>query len=256
MDISNRMSATITGRRDQTRAIPDAILGGRTKGRFAEIPLVRFIQQLPTALVVAASCVFIGALILIVIAVVGRADKSNYDIIKDVVIPLLGPIVAICIPTLLFYIIPLGQNQRKTTLDLFIVYNTEDMRIARNEGWKHFVTDRQALSPPERNRTLDDFLRYLTEPDVNRLVSSEVHAIYQKTSRVLDFFGVLDHCLERNTVAREMISSFFGYYYLWWRDEIMIPLRSRPLIERGEPRYLPTWWKELKYLDALCGQQR
>jgi hypothetical protein len=216
----------------------------------------RFFRQFPATLLVVAGCVLIGAFCLFLGANLHRAEKTNYELIKDIIIPLLGPVVAICIPTVLCYLIPLGQNQQKTTLDLFNIYNTEDMRIARNEGWKHFVTDRQLLAPSERDRLLDDFLRYLTEPDVNRMIPAEKHALYQKTSRVLDFFGVLDHCLERNTVAREMIQSFFGYYYLWWRDEIMIPLRERPLMLHGEPRYLPAWWKELKYLDELCVRTR
>ena len=221
-----------------------------------EVPPVRFLKQIPSALLLVAGCGLVTVIVLVIVALLAKAEKSSYDLIKDVVIPVIGPIVAILIPTVLFYIIPLGQNQQKNAIDLFNIYNTEDMRIARNEGWKHFVSDRQALSPPDRNRILDDFLRYLTEPDVNRQVPSDIHALYQKTSRVLDFFGVLDHCLERNTIAREMIYSFFGYYYLWWRDEIMIPLRERPLMQHGLPRYLPAWWKELKSLDEMCERRR
>lgn len=218
--------------------------------------MVRFVKQLPAVLSIVAGCVLFGVFTLVVVALASRAEKSSYDLIKDVVIPMLGPVVAICIPTILLYVIPLSQNQQKTAIDLFNIYNDEDMRVARNEGWKHFVTDRLAHSPAERDRTLDDFLRFLAEPDVNRMIDPVVHAVYQKTSRVLDFFGVLDHCLERNTVAREMIHSFFGYYYQWWRDEIIAPLRSRARSEHSEPRYLPAWWRELKYLDSLCERMR
>src|SRR5262249_48082387 len=161
--------------------------------------------------------------------------------VKDVIVPLVGPIVAIFVPTLLLYVLPLSQNQQKAAVDLFAAYHGENMRESRNLAWKHFVSEARALPEAERARRLDDYLRYLTEPEVNRTVPAETDALYQKTSRVLDFFVMVNDCLERDTVDRNMVRSFLAYYYLWWHDEILVPLRERPLQPSRNLKYYPLW---------------
>ena len=215
-----------------------------------EIPLVRFIKQIPVPLRLVCGAVLLIVTALVIGAGISGAGRSGYDLIKDIVIPLVSPIVAIFIPTILFYVIPLTQNQQKGAIDLFTIYNDEEMRIARNEGWTHFVTDRDYRTERQQ-QILDDFLRYLIESEVSRSIIPATHAIYQRASRVLDFFAVVNGCLERNTVERQMIRTFLGYYYLSWRDEIMIPLRERSALQ-PMPRYIPSWWYDLTALDELC----
>ena len=45
-------------------------------------------------------------------------------------------------------------------------------------------------------------------------------------SRVLDFFALVNGCLARGVADPDLVRDFLLFYYLWWRDEIMDPLRK------------------------------
>jgi hypothetical protein len=51
-----------------------------------------------------------------------------------------------------------------------------------------------------------------------------------------------------------MVRDFLLYYYLWWRDEIMDPLRRTGRIAGGHPKVRPVWWPPMAHLDALAGR--
>lgn len=209
-------------------------------------------RQMPTPLKVTLGSVMVAIIILAGTAAGAAINKTTYDLIREVFIPLLGSCVAVLIPTVLFYVIPLGQNRQRGAIELFNGYHTEEMRRARNEAWQFFVTERQTLSEKERDQRLDDYLDYLTRPESGRKVSSKLDEIYQKLSRILDFFALVNGSLERGTVDGPMVRSFMGYYYLWWRDEILTPLRNRPERVGKSTWRKPEWLKPLKALDAVC----
>lgn len=213
---------------------------------------MRYLRQIPRALRLVAGLMLAAVAGLILWAGLSAQGKSSYEFAKDVVIPLFSPIVAIFLPTLLFYVIPMMQNQQKGALDLFTAFSSEEMRHARNEAWVHFIIECHDLSPTEQNRRLDDFLHHLFEPEGQRTVTPETHEIYQKVSKVLDFFAIVNACLRRKTVDKGMVRSFMAYYYLMWRDEIMTPLRHRPPRANAQDRYKPIWWDEMRALDELC----
>jgi hypothetical protein len=169
-----------------------------------------------------------------------------------VVIPLVSPIVALFLPIVLFYVLPLSQNKQRTALELFNVYHSEEMRRARNEAWNYFVTERRTLPDTAQEKRLDDFLSYLTEPEANRIVPPAQDEIYQKASKVLDFFAMVDACLERESVDRGMVRSFIAYYFLWWHDEVVVPLANRPLKHPESLRFIPLWWGRFAQLQKLC----
>jgi hypothetical protein len=210
---------------------------------------VRLVQQLPLPLRAFAAASAVVVLLLVLVAALTAHGKTYYDFVRDVIVPLVGPIVAICVPTLFFYLIPLLQNQQKAAVDLFSAYHGEDMRRARNEAWNHFVTEGRELAEPDRNARLDAYLRYLTEPETARKIPPEQDELYQRVSRVLDFFVIVNGCLERGTVDAGMVRAFLGFYYLWWRDEILTPFRQRPLTSK---RSMPLWWQPFESLDSAC----
>ncbi len=209
-------------------------------------------RQIPNALKITIGAVFLAIVILAGSAAGASTEKTVYELIREVFIPLLGSCVAVLVPTVLFYIIPLGQNRQRGAIDLFNGYHTEEMRRARNEAWQFFVTERQILSDKDRDQRLDDYLDYLTRPESGRKVTSKLDEIYQKASRILDFFALVNGTLERGTVDGAMVRSFMGYYYLWWRDEILTPLRNRPERPGTSVWRRPEWLKALKALDAVC----
>ncbi len=175
-----------------------------------------------------------------------------YDIAKDFVIPLIAPVVAIIVPTIFFYVIPSRWNRQSAAISLFNSFFSEDMRRARLEAWTFFVTENHQVTAESINERLDRFLVYLIEPAANKRLEQGEHDIFQKVSRVLDFFAIVDGCLERRVVEPQMVRAFLSYYYLWWRDMVMIPLRSRPLGQSQPMRVVPIWWHPLRHLDAIC----
>ncbi len=175
-----------------------------------------------------------------------------YEIVKDFLIPLIAPVVAIIVPTIFFYIIPSRWNRQSASIALFNSFFSEDMRRARLEAWTYFVTENNVVTSANINERLDSFLMYLIEPATNKRLEQSQHDIFQKISRVLDFFAIVEGCLERRVVEPQMVRAFLSYYYLWWRDMVMIPLRSRPLSQAKPMRVVPMWWHALPSLDAIC----
>jgi hypothetical protein len=213
---------------------------------------MRTYKLIPRPLRYVAGAILVLVLVLLLWAGLSAQGRSGYEFVKDVVIPLVSPIVAILVPTVLFYVIPLSQNQQKGALDLFTAFCSEEMRHARNEAWVHFVIERRHLPPLEQQQRLDDFLRHLFERDGLGAVEPEIHEIYQKTLKVLDFFAIINACLRKKTADKGMVRSFLTVYYLWWRDSILDPLRSRPFPAAGISRYKPAWWEPMRFLDEVC----
>ena len=182
---------------------------------------------------------------------VAAADgKSRYDLIKDLFVPLVGPLVAVLVPTILLYVIPFGQDRQKTALDLCGQFLGEEMRDARNTSWRYFVTEQGELPAGRRAERLAHFRDYLRREGVHRTVSPELDAVYQKVNRVLDFFALVNGCLVRGVVDPDLVRDFLLFYYVHWRDEILDPLRAAG----GGPwdGGRPPWWPPLTALDALA----
>ncbi len=191
-------------------------------------------------------------LTLLAAGVLAADGKTGYELVKDLFVPLVGPLVAVLIPVVLFFVIPLGQSRQKLALDLCAQYFGEEMRDARNVGWRHFVTEQRQLPPVRRAERLVHFLDYLSNPEVHRSVDPQTDAVYQKTSRVLDFFAMVNGCLARGVADPDLARDFLLFYYLWWRDEIMDPLRNTRRITADHPKVKPVWWDPLAHLDALA----
>jgi hypothetical protein len=175
-----------------------------------------------------------------------------YQLAKDFLVPLAAPTVAIVVPVIIFLILPRARDRRRTALDLFTAYNTEDMRTTRNQVWAYFVSE-VAGNPQERNKRFDQYLDYLTEMRWNSVLAPETMAIFQKTSRVLDYFVFVEACLRNGLANQCLIRCFLAHFYLWWREAFIVPLRQRRQIETCNPRCVPLWWHPLINLDRLAG---
>ncbi len=189
--------------------------------------------------------------VLLAIGISQAGGKTLYEVVRDLFVPLVGPLVAVLIPVVLLFVIPFNQNRQRLSLDLCTQYFGEEMRDARNTGWQQFVTQQRQLPPIRRAERLNHFLDYLSNPEVHRAVDPVTDAIYQKTSRVLDFFSLVNGCLARGVADPDIVRDFLIFYYLWWRDEIMDPLRKTQRIVADHPKIKPVWWEPLVYLDAL-----
>lgn len=205
------------------------------------------------SLLVAVAVIGMAACVLVAVGWGHAEGRSHYELVKDLFVPLLGPMVAVLIPVLVLYVLPLGQSRQKLALDLCALYNAEEMRDARNVGWRHFVVEHRLLPDERRAERLTQFLGYLGDPEAHRTVDYQTDAVYQKACRVLDFFALVDGCVARGVADPDMVREFLLFYYLWWRDEIMDPLRAAG---RGAGlKYRPVWWAPLARLDALAGSR-
>ncbi len=207
---------------------------------------------MPRALVLIPAGIAAAVALLLLIGVAYADGKSAYELIKDLFVPLIGPLVAVLIPVLVLYLLPLGQSQQKLALDLCTQYFSEEMRDARNIAWQHFVTEQRTLPPVRRAEQLNHFLDYLSEPEVHRSVDAQTDIVYQKSSRVLEFFALINGCIARGVADPDIVRDFLLFYYLWWRDEIMEPLRKTQRIAADHPKVKPVWWEPLRHLDALA----
>jgi hypothetical protein len=201
------------------------------------------------ALAVGLAGLAVPVAVLLAVGVAAADGKSRYELIRDLFVPLVGPLVAVLVPTILLYVIPYGQDRQKTALALCGQFLGEEMRDGRNTGWRHFVTEQRELPAVRRAERLAHFLEYLARQEVSRTVSPELDAVYQKTNRVLDFFALVNGCVARGTVDPDVVRDFFLFYYLHWRDEIMDPLRKAGRL----PAPVPAWWPPLAALDRLAG---
>jgi hypothetical protein len=59
-------------------------------------------------------------------------------------------------------------------------------------------------------------------------------------------------CVARGVADPEIVRDFLLFYYLWWRDEIMEPMRKTRRIAADHPKVKPVWWEPLTHLDALA----
>jgi hypothetical protein len=175
-----------------------------------------------------------------------------HEFTKDFLLPLMAPTVAIVVPVVIFFILPRSRDRRKTALDLFTAYTADDMRTTRNEVWAYFVSE-VAGNPQEQNKRLDQYLDYLTELRWSSVIAPETMAVFQKASRVLDYFVFVEACLRHRLANESLIRCFLGHFYLWWHENMMVPLRQRRQIATSSPRFVPLWWRPLGHLDRLAG---
>ena len=96
------------------------------------------------------------------------------------------------------------------------------------------------------------FYKYLTNPEAHGEMEPGLDIVFQKATRVLDFFALVNEVLGRQSADAGIVKSFLLYYYLWWRDEIMVPMRERHTIDTNDPKVKPGWWDPLVHLDRLA----
>ncbi len=206
----------------------------------------------PRALTVGLLAVAVPVLLLLLGGVATGHQKQPYELIKELFVPLVGPLIAVLIPLLLFFVIPSGQNRQRTALELCQQYFSEEMREARNTAWRHFVLDPRRKALVDRPQRMIEFLNYLINPETHAEIDPIHDEVFQKTARVLDFFALVNEYVARGMADSSLVRSFLLYYYLWWRDEILEPLRRVRKIETDDPKLKPYWWDSLSHLDHLA----
>jgi hypothetical protein len=212
---------------------------------------MKFGNPVPRSLMIVVMGIAATVLLVLAIGIGVNQGKPTYDLIRDLFVPLIGPMVSVLIPVVVLFILPMNQTRQKLALDLCTLYYSEEMRDARNTAWHHFVTEQRQQAAVKRAERLNHFLDYLSVPEVHRGVDPMVDATYQKTTRVLDFFALVNGCVARGVADPEIVRDFLLFYYIWWRDEIMQPLRKTKRMEANKPRVYPVWWEPLTHLDAL-----
>jgi hypothetical protein len=211
-------------------------------------------SYLPRALILGLTGIAVPVVCILLVGVWLSVGKTSYELLRDLFVPLVGPLVAVLIPLLLFFVIPSGQNREKTALALCQQYYAEEMRDARNAGWRHLVIELRRATDAEKAERQREFFRYLTSPDEHGAIDPRRDEVFQKLTRVLDFFGLVNEVLARGSADEHLVRSFLLYYYLWWRDEIMDPLRACGPIGTNDAKFKPVWWDRLTHLDALAGR--
>ena len=163
--------------------------------------------SLPRVLVSALAGLAAVVGVVVLLALLLAEERRPYELVKDLVLPLIGPVVAVLVPTLLLYVIPRNQSRERFALDLCAQYYTEEMRHARNVGWELFVTSQHRETPARQVERLNDFLDYVTNPDAHRAIDPRQDEVYQKATRILDFFALVDASLLRGAADPDIVRS-------------------------------------------------
>ena len=210
-------------------------------------------QAIPKALRLVLFVVTAFIAVVWLVGLTAAEGKQSYELVKDLFVPMVGPLVAVAVPMVLLFVIPSRQTRERFALELCEQYYAEEMRLARNTGWKLLVTEQRKLPPMRRAEKLNHFLDYLTNQEVQRGIDSHEDELYQRATQVLDFFALVNESVGRGIADSGIVRAFLLYYYMWWRDEIMEPLRKTRRIVTDHPKFKPVWWEPLKHLDALGG---
>jgi hypothetical protein len=209
-------------------------------------------NALPKVLLVGLACIVTPMVMILLIGLTAGAGRPTYELLRELFVPMIGPLVAVFIPLMLFFILPMGENRQKTALDLCQHYFSEEMREARNTGWRYFVIDQRRANESIRAERHEWFYKYLTNPEAHGEMEPGLDIIFQKAARVLDFFALVNEVLGRHSADAGIVKSFLVYYYLWWRDEIMVPMRTHHTIDTNDLKVKPGWWDPLVHLDRLA----
>ncbi|WP_020475006.1 hypothetical protein [Zavarzinella formosa] len=154
--------------------------------------------------------------------------------------PVCSVLVAVILPIFLFYIMPRSRERQRNALDLFNSFTSEAMHKTRLDAWAYFVT-LVADDPAEQDTRFSHYLDYLTERKSKKPFSKDEIELFQKASKVLDFFAYVDACLREHLAGPQLVRTFLASYYLWWREELMEPLRKRRRLTTTNPQFVPYW---------------
>ena len=68
---------------------------------------------------------------------------------------------------------------------------------------------------------------------------------------IINVLALVNGCVARGVADPDIVRDFLLFYYLWWRDEIMDPMRRTQRLITDHPKVKPVWWERLSHLDAL-----
>ena len=187
----------------------------------------------------------VGLLVILSACVAGKVSGLAWHMVfSTIFLPLVGPAVAVLVPTWLFFVEPSRKSQQEASLEILKLYFGEYMRQARLTTWDHFGAEfsRSIDHRPQMGRYLD----YLANPDVNLELSETEKQTYQQISTLLDFFAIVEDMLTEDALDKTMLMRGLAYYYAWWRDDLIAKLREMPLPPpkngRSRPqKFVPLW---------------
>src|SRR5262249_46140994 len=161
----------------------------------------------------------------------------------------------------LFFFLPSRKAQREAAEKVLESFFSDGMRQARVAGWTHLVAEVSDKSKEAEGRQRRrDFLAYVRKdyaaysltPQGGTSIQPQMHGLYREVSHVLDFFAVVEGLLEDAAVDEKMLRQGLVFYYHWWRDEVMDPLRNlfREIQKpTADPKCVPPWAKPMRQLD-------
>jgi hypothetical protein len=142
-------------------------------------------------------------------------------------------------------------ERQRAAIDLIQHYFSEEMRKHRRDTWDYFIADPNVSEGDKADRRRR-WYRFLFDSQVRRTAELDFQNPAQSAAAVLDFFVMVNNCLIAKTVDPSMVRSQLVYYYRWWREEFIIPLRQMEDHLALGSAYQPGWWKPLIALDNLC----
>ena len=176
--------------------------------------------------------------------------ESSVNLAKDVVIPLIGPLISLGVAIFVFWWGPKRQRERQLALDLHEIYNSSEMQRNRIEAWAYLHGELDRRIVDER---FDKVIRWTTAfPPAADLASDAVKL--QQILKVFSFFATCEDCLRERLVDPKLLRTLLGYSFLRWSVDTIDAVRVRaPASNDLAAVNLPGWFAGMPLLKELCG---
>jgi hypothetical protein len=146
-------------------------------------------------------------------------------LLKDWVVPLVGPAVSLFVALLFFWLAPRRQRKRELAIDLWKIYNSDEMQTARREAWQFLHGETDANKVKERVAQFWEWALVLGSRP--QLVADAPN--FQQVQKVFDFFATCNQCLEMGEVDEDLLKASLGYYFSRWSEDTVEALvRENP----------------------------
>jgi hypothetical protein len=171
-------------------------------------------------------------------------------LLKDWVVPLVGPAVSVIVALLFIWLVPRRQKKRDLVIDLWKTYNTDEMQKARREAWR-FTNG--VASNPTSTQWVEPFWDWSLIIGTQKHGPDEAEKFHQ-LQMVFDFFATCDQCLLLGEVDERLLKATLGYYFSRWAHILETHVRQNPP-DRSlrESARRPAWLDGMPEFRKLMG---
>ncbi len=161
--------------------------------------------------------------------------------------------VSLMVAILFFWLAPKRQRRRDLAIELWTMYNSDEMKTSRRDAWAYFHGETDVTVV---NARIEKFWKWAIELGPQPEFKADAPQL-QQVQKVFDFFATCDACLRNEDVDKRLLKASIGYYFSRWsHDTIEALVRSNapPQLLR-DATLRPAWLLGMPTFRKLMGMQ-